>query len=66
VIQDALVKRGSLYNDGWKAILDYRHFFAVDAQKSGVYLVITQKACLTDEQAQTFLGSLALQTCWAV
>jgi len=65
-IQDALVARGSLFNDGWKAILDYRHFFHVDPERNGVYLIITEHRCLTDEQAEAFIRSVASQTSWAV
>jgi hypothetical protein len=61
VIQDALVKRGSLYNDGWKTVLGYRHFFAVDADRSGVFLVVTQKRCLTDDEALLFVARSGAQ-----
>lgn len=65
-IQDALVARGSLINDGWKSILDYRHFFHVDPEKNGVYLIVTDARCLTDEQAEQFIRSVSSQTSWAV
>lgn len=66
IIQDALVKRGSLANDGWSEILDYRHFFAVDPQKNGVYLIVTDKRCLNEQEAEAFFASLKAQTSWAV
>jgi hypothetical protein len=62
VIFDALVKRGSLYNDGWKEILDYRHFFDVDEHKPGVYLIVTEHRLLNDEEGKRFLLSLKVQT----
>jgi hypothetical protein len=62
IIQDALVKRGSLYNDGWKAILDYRHFFGVDPDRNGVYLVVTHSRCMTDEEGRLFIARSATQT----
>lgn len=65
IIQDALVARGTLYNDGWKAILDYRHFFHVD-ERNGVYLVVTQDDCLTRAQAAAFFAAMSTQTSWAV
>ena len=65
IIQDALVARSSLYNDGWKVVLDYRHFFHVD-QKNGVYLVITEDDCMTKAQAHLFFTKMSAQTSLAV
>lgn len=59
IIQDALISRGSLPNDGWKEILGYRHFFDVDAANPGVYLVITQDQCLSDAQAKAFFAAVS-------
>lgn len=66
IIQDALVKRGSLYNDGWKEILDYRHFFHVDPDRNGVYLVVTENDCMTRAEARLFFARMSTQTSWAV